>query len=172
MRILGIDYGDRSIGLALSDKLRITAQTIGRYQVKNRKAAALYFKDLVEQHQVSKIVIGLPLQMDGSEGSRAEKTREFAQWLEKTVGLPVVFWDERLTTKQALQVLHQQKKDGREKKKLKDQVAATIILSNYLESERETSHVSENHLLSLLKAVLLGSIIILKLQILLQPLTK
>lgn len=145
MRILGIDYGDRSIGLALSDKLRITAQAIGRYEIKNRKKDAQYFKGLVKQNQVSKIVIGLPLQMDGSEGPRAEKTREFARWMEKTLGIPIVFWDERLTTKQALQVLHDQKIDGRKKKKLKDQVAATIILSDYLESEREASRVFENH---------------------------
>ena len=144
MRILGIDYGDRSIGLAISDKLFITAHAIGRYQVNNKKADALYFKDLVKQHQVSKIVIGLPLQMDGSEGTRVEKTREFARWLEKILGLPVLFWDERLTTRQAMQVLQQQKMNGRKKKKLKDQVAATIILSNYLESERENSHVPEN----------------------------
>jgi putative Holliday junction resolvase len=144
MRILGIDYGDRSIGLAISDKLFITAHAIGRYQVKNKKADALYFKDLVKQHQVSKIVIGLPLQMDGSEGTRVEKTREFARWLEKILGLPVLFWDERLTTRQAMQVLQQQNINGRKKKKLKDQVAATIILSNYLESERENSHVPEN----------------------------
>lgn len=140
MRILGIDYGDRSIGLALSDKLRITAQTFGRYQVKNRKEDASYFKGLVKQHQVSKIVIGLPLQMDGSEGARVEKTREFARWLEKILGLPIVFWDERLTTKQALGILHQQKMNGRKKKKFKDQVAATLILSNYLESERRACH--------------------------------
>jgi len=145
MKILGIDYGDRSIGLAISDKLFITAHAIGRYQVKNRKADALYFKDLIKKHQVSKVVIGLPLQMDGREGTQAEKTREFARWLEKTLGLPVVFWDERLTTRQALDVLHQQKIDGRKKKKLKDQVAAIIILSNYLESERENTHASENY---------------------------
>jgi putative Holliday junction resolvase len=144
MKILGIDYGDSSIGLAISDKLFVTAHPIGRYRVQNRKADALYFRDLVKKHQVSKIVIGLPLQMDGSEGVRVKKTREFARWLEKTVGLPIKFWDERLTTRQALQVLHQQKMDGRKKKKLKDQVAATIILSNYLESERENSHVPEN----------------------------
>jgi putative Holliday junction resolvase len=145
MRVLGIDYGDRNIGLAISDKLFIAAHAIGRYQAKNRKADALYFKDLVKQHQVSKIVIGLPLQMDGSEGTMAEKTREFARWLEKILELPVVFWDERLTTREALQVLHQQKMNGRKKKELKDQVAATIILSNYLESERENFHVPEDH---------------------------
>jgi putative Holliday junction resolvase len=145
MRILGIDYGDRIIGLALSDKLRITAQAIGRYEVQGRKKDAQYFKGLVQQNQVSKIVIGLPLQMDGSEGPMAEKTREFARWLEKILRLPVEFWDERLTTKQAFKVLHQQGMNGRKKKRLKDQIAATIILSDYLESERETPHVSENH---------------------------
>ncbi len=145
MRVLGIDYGDRSIGIAVSDRLLIAAHAIGRYQIKNRKADAEYFKTLVEQHQVSEIVIGLPLQMDGSEGARVKKTREFAEWLKGILGLPVVFWDERLTTKQALHVLQQQKMNGREKKKFKDQVAATIILSDYLESKRENSHVPENH---------------------------
>jgi len=139
MRILGIDYGDKNIGLALSDRLRITAQSLGRYQAKNRKEDASYFKSLVKKHQVTKIVIGLPIQMDGTEGVRAEKTRIFASWLENILGLPIVFWDERLTTRQALGILHQQQMNGRKKKKLKDQVAATLILSNYLESEREVS---------------------------------
>jgi putative Holliday junction resolvase len=145
MRVLGIDYGDRSIGLAVSDRLLIAAHAIGSYQIKNRKADAEYFKTLAEQHQVSEIVIGLPLQMDGSEGTRVKKTREFAEWLKGILGLPIVFWDERLTTKQALHILQQQKMNGRKKKKLKDQVAATIILSNYLESKRENPHVPENN---------------------------
>lgn len=145
MRILGIDYGDRSIGLAVSDPLLIAAHAIGRYQIKNRKADAEYFKALVKQHDVSEIVIGLPLQMDGSEGYRVRQTREFAEWLKRILGLPVVFWDERLTTKEALRVLHQHKMGGRKKKTLTDQVAATIILSNYLESKRENPHGPENH---------------------------
>jgi putative Holliday junction resolvase len=66
-------------------------------------------------------------------------------WLKGILGLPIVFWDERLTTKQALHILQQQKMNGRKKKKLKDQVAATIILSNYLESKRENPHVPENN---------------------------
>ena len=136
MRILGIDLGDRNIGLAVSDKLHITAQALGHYRVKSEDEDKRYFKQLVEKYEVGKIVVGPPLRMDGSLGTQAEKTMVFARWLEKILRLPVVFWDERLTTKQALKILHQQKIKNKNKKNLKDQVSATLILSSFLESSR------------------------------------
>lgn len=136
MRILGIDFGDRSIGLAVSDPLGLTAQALGRYEVNTRKEDAKYFQDLITRYRVGEIVVGLPLKMDGTPGERAQKTREFGSWLEHTVKRPVVYWDERLTTQQALRILRQQKSRSREKKKYKDQVSATIILASYLESRR------------------------------------
>ena len=136
MRVLGIDLGDRNIGLAVSDTLLITAQALDRYRVKSKDEDKKYFKELVEKYEIVKIVVGLPLRMDGSIGTQAEKAKIFAHWLEKTLRLPVVFWDERLTTKQALKILSQQKIKIKRKKILKDQVSAALILSSYLESKR------------------------------------
>ena len=136
MRILSIDFGDKNIGLAVSDKLRLTAQSLGVYQRKNKKKDLEYFNQLVSEYEVSEIVIGLPLRMDGSLGPRAEKTKEFGLWLEKAVNCQVIYWDERLTTKQAVEILKGQKKKQVQSKTLKDQISATIILSAYLESQR------------------------------------
>jgi putative Holliday junction resolvase len=108
--------------------------------VRGKKEDAKYFKDLVKRYGIHEIVIGLPLLMNGSEGHRVQKTQEFADWLSNCLGLPIVFWDERLTTKQALQALRQKKATPQERKKTKDQIAAAIILSDYLESRRLDSH--------------------------------
>ncbi|TET24139.1 MAG: Holliday junction resolvase RuvX [Candidatus Aminicenantes bacterium] len=145
MRILGVDFGDRNIGLAVSDKLLITAQALGSYRVKNEEEDKKYFKDLVLKYEIEEIVIGLPLRMDGTPGTRVQKTQKFASWLENVLKLPIVFWDERLTTKQALDILNQQKISGKKKKKLKDQISATIILSVYLESKRKKSNAHKHH---------------------------
>ena len=81
MRILGIDFGDRSIGLAVSDTLFLTAQAIGSYRRQNKEKDKNYFQRLVTQYEIGEIVIGLPLRMDGSPGTRVEKTKKFARWL-------------------------------------------------------------------------------------------
>ncbi len=140
MRILGLDFGDRSIGLAVSDKLLLTAQSKGRYRLVNEEEDEKFFKKFANEFNIGEIVIGLPLRMDGTPGTRVEKTKEFAIWLKKILDLPIIFWDERLTTQQAFKILHKQKLDGKEKKKLKDQVSAAIILSSYLESRKLKSH--------------------------------
>jgi len=137
MRILCIDYGEKHIGLAVSDPLLVTAQTLEYYQPKNKKEDLNYFKNLVETYEIKKIIVGLPLQMDGKEGSQSEKTKRFAHWLENELKLPIVFWDERLSTKEALHVLYQQKANIQQKKKSKDKISAAIILSGYLESLRK-----------------------------------
>ncbi len=145
MRILGIDYGDRRIGLAVSDALQLTAQALGVYHVSNEEADKEYFTKLVADYQIEKIILGLPLRMDGTPGTRVDKTKTFAKWLEGFLDTPIIYWDERLTTKQAIGILNQQNVKGTaRKKKFKDQISAVIILSNYMESQREKSHVSEN----------------------------
>ncbi len=137
MRVLGIDYGDRHIGLALSDALLVTAQPLMTYTLTGReKDDRKFFQDLVARHDVHEIVIGNPLRMDGTPGTRVEKTRIFAAWLEKSVGRPIVFVDERLTTQEAQQVLREENLRGRKKKVREDQIAAVIILTTYLESRR------------------------------------
>lgn len=146
MRVLGIDYGDRHIGLALSDPLLITAQPLGSYETSGRDSDdRRYFRDLVAKHDIGEIVLGNPLRMDGTPGTRTEKTRAFAAWLERTVGMPVVLLDERLTTRQALRTLDDEKLRGRKKKDWEDRIAAVIILSTYLERKRSAGDVPEAH---------------------------
>lgn len=145
MRILGIDFGDRSLGLAVSDPLLLTAQALGRYRIQNKEKDKKYFQELVSQYEISEIVIGLPLRMDGSPGTRVEKTKKFARWLENILSLPVTFWDERLTTQQSLKILSEQKSDFRKKKVLKDQISASLILSSYLESKRAKDNDTQSH---------------------------
>jgi len=144
MRILGVDYGDRHIGLALSDPLLITAQPLGSYRLTGREDVdRRFFQDLVAKHDIGEIVLGDPLRMDGSAGTRSEKTRAFAAWLEKAVGKPVAFLDERLTTRQALKTLVDEKLRGPKKKDWEDRLAAVIILSTYLERRRSANDVPE-----------------------------
>lgn len=144
MRVLGIDYGDRHVGLALSDPLLITAQPLETYELTGRENVdRQHFRDLVAKYDVGEIVIGDPLRMDGSSGTRVEKTRVFAAWLGKAVGKPIVFMDERLTTRQALNVLRNEKLRGKKKKKWEDQISAVIILSTYLEQKRGARDVPE-----------------------------
>ncbi len=143
-RVLGIDYGDRHVGLALSDPLRITAQPLGSYALTGRDDLdRRYFQELVARHDIGEIVLGNPLRMDGSEGSRTEKTRAFGDWLSKAVGRPVTLMDERLTTRQALKTLEDEKLRGRKKKDWEDRIAAVIILSTYLEGRRGGTDGSE-----------------------------
>lgn len=137
MRILCIDYGEKNMGLAVSDPLLITAQALEYYQPRTKKEDLNYFRKLIETYDIQKIVVGLPLQMDGKEGSQSEKTRKFAQWLERELKIPLIFWDERLSTKQALHLLYEQKAGIPQKKKSKDKISAAIILSSYLESLRK-----------------------------------
>ena len=145
MRVLGIDYGDRHIGLALSDTLLITAQPFGTYLLTGREREdRKYFQDLVAGYDIQEIVIGEPLRMDGTTGTRAEKTRQFAAWLAKAVQKPIIFIDERLTTREALHLLRDRNVRGREKKEQEDQIAAVIILSTYLERKRGEPHAPQD----------------------------
>lgn len=136
MRILGLDFGDRNIGLALSDPLGLTAQPLGQYVLGEEAENKKYFTELIRKHEVGEIVIGFPLRLDGSSGTRAQKTKEFAAWLEKTVGCLVVFWDERLTTQQASSIMREQKINWKTKKKVEHQISASLILQSYLDHRR------------------------------------
>lgn len=144
MRVLGVDHGDRHVGLALSDPLLITAQPLGSYRLTGREDVdRRHFQDLVARHDVGEIVVGNPLRMDGSSGTRSEKSGAFAAWLEKAVGKPVILFDERLTTQQALKTLEVERIRGPRKKDWEDRIAAVIILSTYLERKRGSRDVPE-----------------------------
>jgi putative Holliday junction resolvase len=139
LRILGIDYGDRNVGLALSDALGVSAQPLMTYRLTDREAEdRAFFEFLIRKHEIDRIVLGFPLRMDGSPGTRVEKTRVFAAWLTSFSGVPVEYWDERLTTQQALGLIHEQKVKQKSKKAVLNQIAAALILQGYL--DRRSSH--------------------------------
>jgi putative Holliday junction resolvase len=142
VRILGIDFGDRNIGLALSDPLGLTAQPLQTYRQAGPQEDARFFRELVEKHKITEIVIGIPIRLDGTPGRRVEKTRVFARWLEERLHLPVVFFDERLTTRQAVHIMQDQKVRQRQRRAVENQISASLILEGYLESRRKDVHAS------------------------------
>ncbi len=139
MKILGIDYGDRRIGLAISDPLGIIASPLMTYEKKDDKKDLEFFSQLVTDKNISKIVIGLPINMDGTEGDRAMMVREFAQSL-SPLGVEIIFKDERLSSVSANRVLDEAKMHWSKRKKVVDTIAAQIILQSYLDKQsRETN---------------------------------
>ena len=135
MRILGLDYGARTVGTAVSDGLMLTAQalkTIERKEENKLRRTLRELEALISEYQVDMILLGLPLHMDGSMSERAEKTMEFKEILEKRTGLPVVLRDERLTTVAADEILEESGVRPGERKKYIDSIAAGIILQDYL----------------------------------------
>lgn len=136
MRILGIDHGDVRIGIAMSDETAFLASPLATIQ--NTKAAIGEIVALVVEYRVETIVIGLPRNMDGSYGPATVKVRAFAELLKEQIDVPIVEWDERLSTVSAHNALREAGLDGRKRKGVVDQVAARIILQNYLDAEQES----------------------------------
>ena len=135
MRILGLDYGAKTVGTAVSDGLMLTAQTlktIERKEENKLRQTLREIESLISQYQADTIVLGLPVHMDGSMSERAEKTLEFKAILEKRTGLPVILRDERLTTVAADEILEESGVPQKDRKKYIDSIAAGIILQDYL----------------------------------------
>ena len=131
-RIMGIDYGDARTGIAFSDLLcSIVGSTTVIHSRKPEKTLAEIVK-LVQEHEVGEIVMGLPKNMDGTEGPRAELCREFAEQVWEATGLEVILWDERRTTVEAHQILNDHNYHGQKRKNTVDAVAASLILEGYL----------------------------------------
>ena len=132
MRIMAIDYGDARTGIAISDLLcSITGSTTVIHS-RNQDKVLEGICQLVKEHQVGQLVMGLPKNMDGSEGPRAELCREFAACLEERTGVNVALWDERRTTVEAHNILSQHNYHGKKRKDTVDAVAASLILEGYL----------------------------------------
>ena len=136
-RIMGLDYGDKTVGVAISDPLGITAQ--GREIVRRERPDKLRktcarIEELIQEYEVEKIVLGLPKNMDGSEGIRVEKTKAFKEMLERRTGLEVILWDERLTTVAADRYMDEAGIRGDKRKEIVDEIAAVFILQGYLDS--------------------------------------
>lgn len=137
MRIMGLDFGSKTVGVAVSDPLYITAQgveIIRREQENKLRKTLARIEELVKEYEVEEIVLGLPKNMNNSIGERAEKTLEFKAMLERRIGLNVVMWDERLTTVAADKTMMEVGVRRENRKKYVDQIAATFILQGYLDS--------------------------------------
>lgn len=132
MRVMAVDYGDARTGIAVSDLLCTIVGTTTVIHSRNSEKVISEIAALVKEKEVSEIVMGLPKNMDGTEGPRAELCREFAQRLESAVGIPVRLWDERRTTVEAHNILSEHNYHGSKRKNTVDAVAASLILEGYL----------------------------------------
>lgn len=137
MRVMGLDVGTKTVGVAISDALGFTAQGITVVRRKNLRSDLGELRRLVREYEVTRAVVGLPLNMDGSEGPRAQASREFATQLEQATQIEVEFWDERLSTVAAERVLIEGDVSRERRKKVIDQVAASIILQGWLDAHQK-----------------------------------
>ena len=136
MRILGLDFGTKTVGVAVSDELLITAQGVEIIQRKaptKLRQTLARIEELIAQYQIETIVLGYPKNMNNTEGERCERTNEFKEMLEKRTGLPVVLWDERLTTVAADNAMMEMGIRREHRKEYVDEIAAIFILQGYLD---------------------------------------
>ena len=131
-RVMGVDYGDARTGIAVSDLLCSIVGSTAVIHSRNKEKTITQIKEMVEKMDVGEIVVGLPKNMNGTEGPRAELCREFARLLEEATGLPIKLWDERRTTVEAHNILSQHNYHGKKRKDTVDAVAASLILEGYL----------------------------------------
>ena len=137
MRILGLDYGSKTVGVAVCDPLGITAQmveTIVREWEDKLRRTLARIQALVEEYKIERIVLGYPKNMNNTLGERAARTEEFKAALERRTGIPVILWDERLSTAAAERVLIERGVRREHRKETVDQIAAALILQGYLDS--------------------------------------
>ncbi|MFA4916344.1 MAG: Holliday junction resolvase RuvX [Syntrophales bacterium] len=134
MRILGLDYGSKRIGVAICDELGIIAQALGTITRKNRRQDLQAIDEFIKKYDVEKIVIGYPIRLDGTEGIQCEKTNQFIKILESNFPLPVIRWEEALTTKDAESILIETNTRRKKRKNVVDKIAAGLILQGYLNS--------------------------------------
>mgnify|MGYP006395521597 FL=1 len=139
-RVMGLDFGSKTVGVAVSDLLFMTAQgvEIVRRKSENKLRQTLArIDELILEYNVEKIVLGYPKNMDDTEGERCKKTAEFKLMLEKRTGLPIILWDERLTTVEADEILISCGVGRQDRKKYVDKVAAVLILQGYMDYNTE-----------------------------------
>jgi putative Holliday junction resolvase len=133
-RLLGVDYGGVRIGLAVSDADRTIASPLATYTRRSRERDAAYFRRLVDEEVIGKVVVGLPVHLDGREGPKALEARAFGKWLGDVTGLSIVFWDERFSTVEAEAALWSAGLTHKRRKDRRDRVAAQMLLQGYLDA--------------------------------------
>ena len=134
MRILGLDLGDRTIGVAVSDPLGFTAQGITTIRRKSLQYDIEELKNIFKEYNIEKVLLGYPKNMNGTEGPRCEIVREFAEVIKEQLDLPIQFWDERLSTVAAHRAMLEADLSRAKRKKIVDKIAAVYILQGYLDS--------------------------------------
>ena len=147
MRIIGLDYGTKTVGVAVSDSLGITAQaveTITRKEENKLRQTLARIEALIDEYNVEEIVVGLPKNMNNTIGERAEACRESADKLERRTGLPVIMWDERLTTVSADNVLKECGVRRENRKAVVDKIAAVFILQGYLDYKSNSGNIQND----------------------------
>ena len=140
MRIMGLDFGSKTVGVAISDPLLVTAQAheiIRREKENQLRKTLARIEQLCVEFEVSKIVLGLPMHLNGDEGVRAQLSRDFEESLERRTGLPVVMYDERLTTVEADEIMKEVGVRRENRKEYVDMIAAQIILQDYLDNTKD-----------------------------------
>ncbi|MBM7660720.1 putative Holliday junction resolvase [Bacillus mesophilus] len=137
MRILGLDVGTKTVGVAVSDEMGWTAQGLETIQINEEKKQFGFnrLKEIIEEYQVESVVVGLPKNMNGTIGPRGEACQKYAELLSETFQLPVQLWDERLSTMAAERILLSADVSRKKRKKVIDKLAASVILQNYLDSK-------------------------------------
>ncbi len=135
-RILGIDYGKVRTGFAVSDLLGLTASPIGTFKITGDRSLVEKVCEIVKEYEISEIVIGNPINMDGSRGDSSTKVQYLSTLIEKDTGLPVILFDERCTTMLAHKLLNATDTRGAKRKNVVDTLSAQIILQNYLDSQK------------------------------------
>src|SRR5271165_3673602 len=145
-RILALDFGSKTIGLAVSDELGVTAQGLPTLRRSNKRNDLDHLRRVIRQYDVSEIVMGLPLRMSGSEGIQSEKVQAFAEELRRKFKLPVHLFDERLTSVEANRLLRETDMSIRRRAEVVDQLAAALILQSFLEFRKtKTPLASDQH---------------------------
>ena len=144
MRLLGVDFGERRIGLAVSDRLGLTAQGLTVLTRRGMPEDLEALSKVAVEQEVERIIVGLPLAMDGTRGPAARRAETFARALERRTGLPVELVDERFTTAQGQRVLLEANVSRRKRKQVADQLAAQLILQQYLEIHRPRTDSSQD----------------------------
>ena len=137
MRIMGLDYGAKTVGVAISDAMLMTAQpleTVRRERSNKLRQTLARIEQLIDEYEVDKIVLGFPKKLNNEEGDRCERTKEFGDMIGRRTGLEIIYWDERLTTVAADAVLDEGGVRKENRKEFIDKIAASLILQGYLDS--------------------------------------
>ncbi len=143
IRVLGLDFGEKRIGVAVSDPLGIIAQGVGVIERKNLESDIKEIKKIVDEYKADSIVVGMPINMDGSKGISAKKASEFVDILGARLNIPVATYDERLTTKESEKFLISSDVSRKKRKTVIDKIAAQLILESYLDSVKNSAQVKK-----------------------------